>query len=108
MFRQAFIAVQESRRIRAKEIAELSGVSANHIAQFRKGNRDVTSNTLWHLVEGMEKASPGAKLEFCQYLAGEDFLAEITDEQLSIVLFAIAKTLENRRLSTQKTKEKVG
>ena len=107
MFRQAFIAVQESREITGKEISDISGVSTNHIAQFRKGRRDVTSRTLWSLVEAMEKASPGAKLEFCQYLAGEDFLAEVEDEQLSSILFAIAKTLEVRRLRSQKATEKV-
>lgn len=107
MFRQAFVEVQESRRITGKVISEISGVSTNHIAQFRKGHRDVTSNTLWQLVEAMEKVSPGAKLEFCQCLAGEDFLSEIGNSNLSEVLFTIAKTLENRRLSTQKTREKV-
>lgn len=107
MFREKFIEVQESRRITGKAISEISGVSTNHIAQFRKGNRDVTSETLWQLIQAMEKISPGAKLEFCQRLAGEDFFSEIGNEQLSKILFAIARILEQRRLSPQKTREKV-
>ncbi|MFW6264165.1 MAG: helix-turn-helix domain-containing protein [Cyanobacteriota bacterium] len=101
MFRQVFIETQESRRITGKSLSDLSGISANHIAQFRRGNRDMTSEMLWQLVEAMDKISPGARVEFCQRLAGQSVadINQMNSEQLSSVLFAVANTLQSRRLS---------
>ncbi|MDB9315638.1 helix-turn-helix transcriptional regulator [Spirulina sp. CS-785/01] len=97
----------KARKISASAIAAKSGISRNHISMYRTGKRDMTSEKLASLIEAMEAISPGAKLEFCQRLAGQNFFAEMNSDQLSSMLFAIATTLQNRRVSDEIMKESI-
>jgi hypothetical protein len=59
--------------IQAKALSSLSGVSQNHISEFRSGKlkTGVTTDCLWRLISGMDELSPGSRQYFCDLLAGK-------------------------------------
>ncbi|MEG4115327.1 MULTISPECIES: hypothetical protein [unclassified Microcoleus] len=59
--------------IQAKALSALSGVSQNHISEFRGGKlkTGVTTDCLYRLLLGMDELSPGARRYFCDLLAGK-------------------------------------
>lgn len=79
--------------IQAKALSNLSGVSQNHISEFR-GNKlktGVTTDCLWRLLAGMDELAPGSRQHFCDLIAGKkkpqqgfaadlEFLIEAADE----------------------------
>jgi transcriptional regulator with XRE-family HTH domain len=67
MFKQAM----ERYGIQGKELAELAGISQNHLSQFRSGHKWVSPEVFTALLEGMDQLSPGSRRYFCQLLAEE-------------------------------------
>jgi hypothetical protein len=59
--------------IQAKALSGLSGVSQNHISEFRSGKlkTGVTTDCLYRLLVGMDELSPGSRRYFCDLLAGK-------------------------------------
>lgn len=59
-------------RIQAKSLSTLTGVSENHISEFRRGHlkTGVTTDVLGRLLLGMEELAPGSREYFCQLLSG--------------------------------------
>lgn len=57
--------------IKAKALSDLTGVSQNHISEFRGGKlkTGVTTDCLMRLLVGMDDLSPGARRYFCDLLA---------------------------------------
>jgi hypothetical protein len=107
--------------IQAKALSGLSGVSQNHISEFRGGKlkTGVTTDCLYRLLVAMDELSPGSRHYFCDLLAGkknqsQDFQAELefyidaADEtELRKAILQIAKRLfpkedndENKQSST--------
>lgn len=107
--------------IQAKALSGLSGVSQNHISEFRGGKlkTGVTTDCLYRLLVAMDELSPGSRRYFCDLLAGkknqsQDFQAELefyidaADEtELRKAILQIAKRLfpkedndENKQSST--------
>lgn len=70
MLRKIFREVKESHGITGKAISELTGISQNHISEYINGKRDVTSETLWRMVDAMEHLSKGAAADFGYKLTG--------------------------------------
>jgi hypothetical protein len=70
--------------IQAKALSGLSGVSQNHISEFRGGKlkTGVTTDCLYRLLIAMDELSPGSRRYFCDLLAGkknqsQEFQAEL-------------------------------
>lgn len=70
MLREIFKEVKRSHGVTGKAISQLTGISQNHISEYINGKRDVTSETLWRMVEAMEQLSSGAAADFGQKLSG--------------------------------------
>jgi transcriptional regulator with XRE-family HTH domain len=110
MFREIFKKVKESRGITGKAISEVTGISQNHISKFLSAERDVTTETLWRMVKGMDIVSPGAEQEFFQDLTGhtgrlslkqivanaepQDLLQVMGNSQFAALISAFAETLK--------------
>jgi len=58
-------------RISAKELSKLTGVSENHISEFRRGKGDVSTNVLSKLMDGMDTLAPGSKQHLCKLISGQ-------------------------------------
>lgn len=65
----SFDATIKRYRINARELSKLTGVSGNHISEFKNGKRDVSSAVLLRLLDGMNELSPGAKQYFWQLVS---------------------------------------
>lgn len=59
--------------IQGKALSSLSGVSQNHISEFRGGKlkTGVTTDCLYRLLVAMDELSPGSRRYFCDLLAGK-------------------------------------
>ncbi len=68
MLRQYFKNVKTERRITGKSLSQVTGISENHISEYLNGKRDVTSDKLWEMMEGMDKLSPGAKEDLAELI----------------------------------------
>lgn len=60
MFREAFIKTKNELGITGKALAEQSGIDNPAISQYINGKRDITTETLWKLLQGLEILNPGA------------------------------------------------
>jgi transcriptional regulator with XRE-family HTH domain len=70
MLRKVFKEIKQEYGITGRSIAQATGISEKHISEYLNGKRDVTSETLWRMVEAMEQLSPGAAVDFGQKLSG--------------------------------------
>ena len=89
--------------IRAKELAELIGISPQQVTQFRKGKSWVSQETFEAILEKMDHLSPGSKRYFCSLLANEaiahtdkkqqliDMIENANPEEIEAVLLAIGR-----------------
>ena len=103
--RQAFVKTRKYFGIKGNKLHQISGVSENHISEFTRGKRDVSSKVLDQLIEGMEQLKPGAKRYYCNCLFGknidspepilspEQFVSVLDTEELSKLMFAVAARL---------------
>lgn len=60
MFRETFIRVKNELGVTGKALSEKSGVDNSRISEYINSKRDVSSETLWELLNGLESLSPGA------------------------------------------------
>ncbi len=76
--------------IQGKALANLSGVSENHISEFRRGKlkTGVTTDCLLKLLEAMDQLSPGARRFFCDLLAGKKKLPQRFQSELEFLIDA--------------------
>lgn len=66
---QLFKQAMDRYGIQGKELAQLAGISPNHLSQFRSGHKWVSPEVFAALLEGMDQLSPGSRAYFCQLLA---------------------------------------
>lgn len=115
MLRESFKQVKQQRGVTGKAIYELTGISQNHISEYLRGKRDVTSETLSRMINAMEQVSPGAKQDFARLVADglaagsrlhpEDIILIEPEEVASLMnpdqkarwLMAIAATLKSNQ-----------
>lgn len=101
-----FDATMKRYRIEAKALSELTGVSQQHISQFRLGKlkTGVTTDCLMRLLVGMDELSPGARRYFCDLLAEKkqpqgfgselEFLINAAEpEELEIAMLQIVRRM---------------
>lgn len=104
MLREFFGEVKRHHGITGKAISELSGISQNHISEYINGKRDVTSETLWRMIEAMDKISPGARKDFALKIASdrpEIPYEELDEDELAEEMIKLGrawKTIRNRKL----------
>jgi transcriptional regulator with XRE-family HTH domain len=80
---QLFKQTMNRHGIQGKELAELAGISQNHLSQFRSGKKWVSPEVFAALLEGMDQLSPGSRAYFCQLLAQKPLLqTESNDSKL--------------------------
>jgi transcriptional regulator with XRE-family HTH domain len=70
-FSQAFDRTLRYHRITGKVLSQKTGISQNHISEFRNGG-NISAEALSRLLAVMDELAPGAKLYFCLSLAGEN------------------------------------
>ena len=103
-------------RISAKQLSQLSGVSENHISEFRRGKRDISTTVLSKLVSGMDQLAPGSRQQFFQSICEHnhtsssfahslvDFIHQADEDELLDAMSAIAlrfRFLRNQLLSSE-------
>jgi transcriptional regulator with XRE-family HTH domain len=89
--------------IRAKELAELIGISPQQVTQFRRGKSWVSQETFEAILENMDHLSPGSKRYFCSLMANEaiartdnkqqliDMIENANAEEIEAALLAIGR-----------------
>lgn len=97
--------------ITGKRLSEVSGVSENHISEFKTGKRTVSVEVLWKLLVALDQIEPGARQYFCNLLSGEGearsvgkslerLIAAADDEEIEAAMLAIAKKWRSKSVST--------
>jgi transcriptional regulator with XRE-family HTH domain len=107
-----FRKTQEHYGITGKRLSEMSGVSENHISEFRRGKSTISVEVLWKLVLGMDAIEPGARKYFCSLMADEANkpgeakkpveslearVEKASDEEMEAVMLAIARRWRRSR-----------
>jgi transcriptional regulator with XRE-family HTH domain len=121
MFREVFRKVKEARKIKNKSLSEETGISPTHISKFLNGDRDVTTEVMWRLLEAMEQISPGAQQDFYTALSGVrnkhtlqeilsnmepvDLLETLQGDVFADLIHAFADTLKDRHSQDAPTRE---
>ena len=67
-----FVTAMSKYGIKAKELAELVGISAQQITEFRRGRSWVSQETFESILENMDHLSPGSKRYFCSLIANQE------------------------------------
>ncbi len=70
MLRKIFTEVKNKYGITGKALSQATGISQKHISEYINGKRDVTSSTLWRMIEAMDNLAPGAKQYFSVLMCG--------------------------------------
>ena len=82
MISEIFRMTIERYGISGKQLSKFSGVSENHISEFRRGKTGISTEVLWKLIEAMDEIKPGARVYFCKRLTGAEGFGNST--QLSV------------------------
>ena len=82
MISEIFRMTIERYGISGKQLSKFSGVSENHISEFRRGKTGISTEVLWKLIEAMDEIKPGARVYFCKRLTGAEGFGSST--QLSV------------------------
>ncbi len=127
MISEIFRQTLEHYGITGKQISQLSGVSENHISEFRRGKSKtgVSTDVLWKFLEAIEEIQPGASVYFCSQMAKviaaenskistelpkqlesllemQNFVDELSDSKLALLLMVIAARVKNGTTSKMK------
>lgn len=101
MLREIFKEVKQSCGVTGKSIAQQTGISEKHISEFLRGKRDVTSETLWRMIEAMEEICPGSRSLIAEKLGGRSRVIlnfdELDEDQLADCMVAIGRSWKNRQ-----------
>ena len=100
---ESFVIAMSEYGIKAKELAELVGISPQQVTEFRRGRSWVSQETFESLLENMDRLSPGSKRYFCSLLANQpiertdkkqqliDMIENANPEEIEAVLLAIGR-----------------
>lgn len=103
MLSQCFKRTIEHYKITGKQLSDMTGISQNHISEFRRGKSTISDELLWKLLMAMDEVQPGARKYFCSLMAGEpverggieNVVEALSEEDLPDLLFAIAQRWKN-------------
>ncbi|OBQ14589.1 MAG: DNA-binding protein [Anabaena sp. LE011-02] len=90
---ESFVTAMSEYGIKAKELAELVGISPQQVTEFRRGRSWVSQETFESLLENMDRLSPGSKTYFCSLLANQP-IASIDKKQQLIEMIETANSEE--------------
>lgn len=99
MLRNFFKQTRQHYGITGKAISELTGISQNHISEYQNGKRDVTSDTLWRMIEAMDNIAPGSRKHFGNLITGIIFdriIEDLEDQQLGEFVVRASDELARR------------
>ena len=104
MLYKFFTETQNAHHVKNKDLAEAAGISCKHLSLFRSGRANITLNLLWHLVDTLDRLSPGARRDFGLRLAGlsqglTTLIEEMPPDEMSDTLLAIAGAIRKSRSS---------
>jgi len=99
MFQQAFNQTLDEYKISASKLAQASGVREATISDFRNGKVDPKATTLESLIKALPSDAKNFMLFKC-------FLARLTDQDISILLNAIAYEIRTSNHHEIREKEK--
>ncbi|MCD8489503.1 MAG: helix-turn-helix domain-containing protein [Desertifilum sp.] len=68
---ELFKITQDRHGVSAKDLAADTGISPQHISEFRSGKTDMTCSKLFALLRSLNQRSPGALNDFCNLLLQE-------------------------------------
>lgn len=101
--------------IKGKELAALIDMTPNYLSEVRASRKWLSHDSFIKLLEAMDKLAPGARLYFCQLLAGEalsplpanepsivEIIETASDEEIEEALIAIGKRWKESRVSSIK------
>jgi len=71
MLSQCFKKTLKDYKITAKQLSDMTGISQNHLSEFRRGKSRISDELLWKLLLAMDEVQPGARKHFCSLMAGE-------------------------------------
>lgn len=100
--------------IQAKALSQVTGVSENHISEFRRGKlkTGMTTAKLWDLIVAMDELAPGSREYFCMLMSGVsefspkhlgvgeqlEYLIDVADEEdINRLFIKIAQVWTQRR-----------
>lgn len=82
---ELFVTAMSKYGIKSKELAELVGISAQQVTEFRRGRSWVSQETFESMLENMDHLSPGSKKYFCELLANQR-ISKMDNKQLIIYM----------------------
>jgi transcriptional regulator with XRE-family HTH domain len=88
-----FVTAMSKYGIKAKELAELVGISAQQITEFRRGRSWVSQETFESILENMDHLSPGSKRYFCSLMANQE-ISRTDNKQILIDMIENANAEE--------------
>ncbi|OCR00274.1 hypothetical protein BCD67_25040 [Oscillatoriales cyanobacterium USR001] len=117
MISEIFRVTIERYGISGKQLSKFSGVSENHISEFRRGKTGISTEVMWKLIEAMDEIKPGARAYFCTRLAGvegfgnnsqisvpkqleslldmQNMVDGLSDDTLALLLMVVAARIKN-------------
>jgi len=117
MIAEIFRVTIERYGISGKQLSKFSGVSENHISEFRRGKTGISTEVLWKLIEAMDEIKPGSRAYFCSRLAGgqgfgkgsqmsvpkqleslldmQNLVDGLSDDTLALLLMVVAARIKN-------------
>ena len=106
-FNLAFDCTLKKFRISAKELAANSDVAPQTISDFRRGKKSINTDSLGKLLGALpgEAVSYFFSVLLGSSLAMEHFIAAMDYEELSGVMFAVARKLKSDRLNSRKNSD---
>lgn len=99
MLREIFKKVKANSGVTGKAISQHTGISENHISEYLRGKRDVTSATLDRMIDAMDELSPGAKKYFGDSISGRilnQAIEDLEDERLGELVVRASDELARR------------
>ena len=130
MISEIFRVTIERYGISGKQLSKLSGVSENHISEFRRGKTGISTDVMWKLIEAMDDVKPGARAHFCSRLAAsegslrgrqmsapkqleslldmQNLVDGLSDDRLALLLMVVAARIKNGVSSHAKGLELIG
>jgi transcriptional regulator with XRE-family HTH domain len=88
-----FVTAMSKYGIKAKELAELVGISAQQITEFRRGRSWVSQETFESILKNMDHLSPGSKRYFCSLMANQE-ISRTDNKQILIDMIENANAEE--------------
>ncbi|MFM6092511.1 MAG: helix-turn-helix domain-containing protein, partial [Dolichospermum sp.] len=91
---ELMVGVMSKYGIKSKDLAELIGISAQQIAEFRSGRSWLSQTTFEAMLESMEALKPGSRKYFCSLIAGEDFSITNSERLVRVIENATSEEIE--------------